>query len=547
MKRILLSLLLFCLPLAVFADGMVIPSVAYPAKVTIPDQRALICFSNGVERLVIETRFTGAGTNFAWIVPLPSQPVIEEATTGLFTTLEHIFRPTIIHDVIPWYAILLSCVGVVYLVVSVRRNTPFRMSDMLVAVSVALAIIPLEACAGIPLIILLPYIIWRVRQGRESPWLVIVVLLLVFVMSAMLLPALGTASVAVSESEVSVLKRETVGIYDTTTIAAKTSDAIINWFHENGYAYPPAADNVISNYISRGWVFAAIKLRRELAQGNFSSPQPLSFSFPVTEPVYPMQLTGIQSTNLTVELFVFGRSRANAEDFRAVRCAAPAFPDASEFSRGSTKEIRVLHPLLRKWANGLPVATKLTANLTPQTMTQDTKIHWLPFTEIRDAVYSLQGAGISALNCGAVIFVFGLLFASIAVIFKPNWKDHLNLTVALAAIAGLVAAGIFFAAIPKADVRLEKLPVLRSIMNLRYLASEFATANQTNHFYSPGEARAAIERIQNDMTDTAQTNFLLGGLIHEEDSPGNYILRQNTNGIEFVAFDADGGEHVFDR
>jgi hypothetical protein len=65
-QRIFSFLLLLFLPLAALADGMVIPTVAYPAKITIPDQRALICFSNGTERLVLETRFTGAGTNFAW-------------------------------------------------------------------------------------------------------------------------------------------------------------------------------------------------------------------------------------------------------------------------------------------------------------------------------------------------------------------------------------------------------------------------------------------------------------------------------------------------
>ena len=52
-----------------WADGIVIPQVFYP-KVEIPNQQALIHFSNGVERLVIETSFLGEGTNFAWVLPL---------------------------------------------------------------------------------------------------------------------------------------------------------------------------------------------------------------------------------------------------------------------------------------------------------------------------------------------------------------------------------------------------------------------------------------------------------------------------------------------
>ena len=52
---------------------MVFPEVYY-AKVEIPEQQALIHYSGGVERLVIETSFPGEGTNFAWVVPLPSTP-----------------------------------------------------------------------------------------------------------------------------------------------------------------------------------------------------------------------------------------------------------------------------------------------------------------------------------------------------------------------------------------------------------------------------------------------------------------------------------------
>jgi hypothetical protein len=39
-------------------------------------------------------------------------------------------------------------------------------------------------------------------------------------------------------------------------------------------------------------------------------------------------------------------------------------------------------------------------------------------------------------------------------------------------------------------------------------------------------------------------NPFFGGPIHEEDSPGNFILRQTTNGVDFVWFDANGGEQT---
>jgi hypothetical protein len=387
-QRTLSFLLLLFLPIAVWADGTVIPATAFPAKVTIPDQQALICWSNGTERLAIETQFTGDGTNFAWVVPLPSKPIIEEATPGLFATLEYIFRPAVIYNIAPLYLILLICTGVAYLMLTVRRDTPPRVADTLISILVALAMIPLSACIAVPLLPLLPYVVWRVRSGRESPWWILIVLFVTFLMSGMLLPTLGTAGGGVSETGVSILGHETIGAFETTTIAAKEPRALGEWLHDNGYAVPSAADKVISNYVSRGWVFVATKLRRDSAGRAIGVPQPLSFTFQTDKAVYPMQLTGVGNTNLTVDLFVFGPSRADARFFRTDRCAAPDFPNEEYFPKGSTDKLHIVHPLLRKWAAGSPVATKLSAELTPEMMTDDVELQWSPFSEIRHELYS---------------------------------------------------------------------------------------------------------------------------------------------------------------
>jgi hypothetical protein len=58
-------------PVCALGDGGFIPSTAFQ-KVEIPDQRALIHFADGKEALVIDTAFKGDGTNFAWIIPVPS-------------------------------------------------------------------------------------------------------------------------------------------------------------------------------------------------------------------------------------------------------------------------------------------------------------------------------------------------------------------------------------------------------------------------------------------------------------------------------------------
>lgn len=522
-----------------------IPAIAFPAQVTIPDQRALICWSNGVERLAIETQFNGEGTNFAWVVPLPGKPVIEEATPGLFTTLEYIFRPNLVHNVAPLYALLLACAGVAYLLIVIRRNTPPRISDTLISAGTALVLMPISPCLGFPLLVLLPYTVWRVRSGKESPWLIVVVLFLVFLMSSMLLPALGTAGMGVSESGVSVLSHQTVGVYDTTTITAKEPGALVEWLRTNGYAVSPAAGKVITNYVKRGWVFAAAKLRREMAGHVSDSPHPLCFTFESEKAVYPVQLTGVGNTNLTVELFVFGPSRADAKFFHAGRCTVPIFGE--DYSYGLRRRLRVVHPLLNKWVAGSPVATKLSAILTPEMMTEDVELQWAPFAEIRRENYSYQGACISGLNYGASVFVAGLLLAAIAVAIKRALRPHLKLMAGWLAIAGTITAVFIFVAVPKVDVRLTRRPVMFSILNLRDLADLFANDSLTNRASSIVEARAALKKIQNSNPKLVEENPLLGGPVREEDSPGNYVLRETTNGVGFFWFDVDGGEHSADR
>lgn len=99
--------LLLWLPLAALADGKVF-SRAIAVKTTIPDQRALIHYADGTETLVIETSFIGAGTNFAWVVPVPSTPKVEAVSPALFQSLEFNFKPLLIPKVTRYYFLILQ-------------------------------------------------------------------------------------------------------------------------------------------------------------------------------------------------------------------------------------------------------------------------------------------------------------------------------------------------------------------------------------------------------------------------------------------------------
>ncbi|MEW6553665.1 MAG: DUF2330 domain-containing protein [Actinomycetota bacterium] len=49
-----------------------------------PEQKAVIFFHEGTEELVLSVRYDGATEDFAWLVPTPEPPVIEESSIALF-------------------------------------------------------------------------------------------------------------------------------------------------------------------------------------------------------------------------------------------------------------------------------------------------------------------------------------------------------------------------------------------------------------------------------------------------------------------------------
>lgn len=526
MKRILLSLLLLWLPLTVLADGMVVPTIAYPTKVTIPDQRALICFANGIERLVIETRFTGTGTNFAWVIPLPSQPVIKQATTGLFPTLQYLFRPTIIHQVKRDYQWILIGLGLILT-------------------------------------------FWFLIKHTSTGFTIFIGFL--FVLAAgLLLPALSAAkgkamSTESSETSVAILDRKIVGLFETTIVASHDAKALQAWLVKNGFTVPEHAKPAIASYVQDGWVFVCAKVRRDKPDGATSTAHPLSFIFKTSRPVYPMRLTGVENGNnahLEVALYVFGPARATAPHFQVERCTRPNYPEPPpndswswNWARWSPETPNIVHPLLRKWVNGLPVATKLTARLSPDQMRQDVWLDWVPFRETKNHLFSREGALTIGLNWGSWLLLAGL--ATVWLLKFANAADQPTRPklILIVVVTSLGVAGLVYAWLPKTGVRLVKVSYVSAENNLYALYAFFLDT-------APVTRKEISHQMQNLLTNPTNNpdwnnsqggysrfnnldNYLLGGRIREEDSPGNFTLREDAGQLEFIAYDAQGAEHIF--
>jgi len=245
-----------------------------------------------------------------------------------------------------------------------------------------------------------------------------------------------------------------------------------------------------------------------------------------------MQLTGIANTNLNVELFVFGPSKAEAPDFEVQRCAAVSFDNDS----GYFPSLRVVHPLLNKLTLGSQVATHLVAKLTPEQMKKDVELKWAPFTEFHRNIYSNQGAAVTGLNWGAGVFCFCLLIGSIVVASKREQKSAIKMITGFAVATGISTALLLFINLPKTEVRMVRLPRLFWRVKLQNIESELWEKSGNA---SLSEARATAAKIAG-----TNENILSGNPIREEDSPGNYVLAQGTNGFDFIMFDSNGGAHT---
>ncbi len=74
----LLHLLLLFLTLSsnIFADGCFVWRWNKKRDITEPSQKALICYKDSIETLVLQVKFSGTASEFGWLVPVPSKPVI---------------------------------------------------------------------------------------------------------------------------------------------------------------------------------------------------------------------------------------------------------------------------------------------------------------------------------------------------------------------------------------------------------------------------------------------------------------------------------------
>ncbi|HEY5069847.1 MAG TPA: hypothetical protein VII37_08655, partial [Candidatus Acidoferrum sp.] len=253
------------------------------------------------------------------------------------------------------------------------------------------------------------------------------------------------------------------------------------------------------------------------------------------KPVYPMRLTGMDSPSLSVDLYVFGSASATAPLFKVESCTRP----------------NVVHPLLREWVGDSPVATKLTATLSPAEMRQDVWLDQSPFfLEHKNRLFSRHGALTIALNWGAGLFAAGLFAACLLAFASETYKIKLSRQISVITLACVMLAGLIYFSLPKIEVKLVKGGYFHFYNELKEEQLALSMALDDFDWHTATEARAGLREITSNSTNAANyglknwDNDFVGGRLREEDSPGNYLLRETNNQLELIFINRDGGEET---
>lgn len=520
------------------ADGKVFSQVT-AVKTTTPDQRALVHFADGTETLVVETSFVGAGTNFAWVVPLPAAPEITAVPRTVFTNLERLFQPELIRSQTAWWIemIYLGFVAFYLWLGVMRRKT---------AVGLRVVFLTLLLLGG-SFCVIMP-------SGRRGP----------------------RFHISIAPRGVQILAQQAVGVFDTVTLSSPDGAALTRWLNDNGFAVPAAAAPVIADYAKAGWVFAAAKLSRPDATGK-TSPHPLAFKFKTDRAVYPLRLTGVENDRCLVELYVFGASRAELPGFKVEQCFATEFPkevprltakalerQSPAFVEAAPGQLRVRHPVLRALVAGATVGTKLTGTLNAAAIDRDAYITWVPFERRLASVFSYDAATTRAINLGVAVLLVALPCAAFWL-----WRTNSKWTLRLVAKVGggaLFVGLVYFFALPKVEVRAVRsghgYPFVHFGTFQRVVASaaEFESDMRQERWHGVVPVSWNLERFHVEMEEWvaegrketfmsaarlwSELNVITGEPLREEATPGNLLFRPTARGTEVLWHDVDCVEHL---
>ncbi len=112
---------------------------------------------------------------------------------------------------------------------------------------------------------------------------------------------------------VEVIKRVTVGPYDSVTLSTSTPGALNDWLTNAGYNIDPVSQPIIDAYVAEGFDFIALKLKPETGVREM---KPVRVISPGASPTLPLRMVAVGTgANVAVTLYLIAEGRFGAQNF----------------------------------------------------------------------------------------------------------------------------------------------------------------------------------------------------------------------------------------
>ncbi len=272
-----------------FRRAIAAVAVAAVAAVWSADARACGCFamSNAASPVVqagerilfahegdqviayIQIKYQGAADQFAWLVPLPSQPTLEVGTDELFSMLDRTTLPS-------------------YLLTRTNQFCSGGGSSTTAVDSGGGGF----GCGASD---------FAATAGASD-------------MSASARPDQAFASADMGSSIVAA--QASIGPYDYAVLKADDETAMLQWLSDNRYFVPAGTMDAVKPYIHPGGFFLALKLRGGQSTGDIA---PIVLHYTSDLPMIPITLTSVGAVqNMGVLVWVLGEARAIPRNYYSV-------------------------------------------------------------------------------------------------------------------------------------------------------------------------------------------------------------------------------------
>lgn len=531
-RQVVWCILMFfpvCFSLLAYGDGKAFPLPTVAAPPTIPQQRAMIVWKDGMETLAVESTFETESKEVGWVLPLPAKPAkLETASPGMLQSMSFSLRSRIINEIWDGKSFLVPLL-IICSVVSLCS----LISPRITALNMFLLII---MCVFI-------YSVFTVslHMGRS-----------------------GGMGVECTD-DVTVLSSEQVGNYTTSVIQTKTPEALSDWLKDNGFKTLEESDKVVvRDYITRQWVFVVAKLRKENDQPL--TPHPILATFPAKAPIYPMKLTALAGGGKTrVELFVVADEQAKAKEFQTIAAdtftpVAPnrkgyrnymeAVPQA--YYKSGQTDLIIGNPDAQKLLWPGCVVTRLIADLSPDDMSRDVECTMKSCSPYREQFYSEVAKSklienIGLLGAVIVVVMLGLIFRRGR---EPGNRSR-ELMFPLGALIGVfVVTGVLWAA----------FPARKALVGIQYssqgLYSNFGwqvweiqqavDEGKIDETMNDEELKAAVTKaIKSEIEDLFDNPYTQETMIWQR-SPGNLWIHRQDGKVYLCFYNYDGQEFRVD-